>query len=537
MRRSWAAHVTALSLLSALVATPWTVAPASAAELTPLPSVQADAVVDGYGVGIHLPFLDTPYRDAETVATALEDLGVRHVRDDLYLDNPRQYDGIRTLAGRGIRFDLIMGRPDRPGTPADYVRTVAEELPTGAVESVEGVNEWDHFGGPDWPVELVSWQQRLFDEVKGDPRTSHLPVLSPALAFRWNYAALPDLSPWSDKANAHMYPGGYKPTNEITRITDSLLAVVPGKPVVTTEAGYHNALNTAHGHRAVPEDVAGVYEPRLLLEHLLRGEERLYRYELIDSFADPGKTDPEAHFGLLRHDLSPKPAYHAMRNLIDLLEDPGPAHRTEPLPLSVKGWPSDGRYLVTQKRDGGFVLLLWRDVAVYDPVDRERSPVAPVEVTLTFGTDHDAGVHRPSEDSEPVRRVVADTLQVPLDGQVTAVTLDPPPPAPVDLVAADGDSAAVPTTVVPASVPGTPRIRSTKARKRSVTVRWRASETNGRPVKRYRLSWGAEKVRVGPDSRKVTLRGLPRRTKVRVVVQARNRVGWGPRAVARVRTG
>src|SRR5438128_1608262 len=71
-------------------------------DIAPIPAIRSDSVVDAYGVGIHLNFLDTPYRDAGAVANALTDLGVRHVRDDLYLDAPREYRAIATVAGRGI---------------------------------------------------------------------------------------------------------------------------------------------------------------------------------------------------------------------------------------------------------------------------------------------------------------------------------------------------------------------------------------------------------------------------------------------------
>ena len=85
------------------------------------------------------------------------------------------------------------------------------------------------------------------------------------------------------------------------------------------------ATNTTNGHLPVPEDVAGVYTPRVLLDHYLRGEKRVYTYELVDEFDDPGLTDPEAHFGLLHRDFTPKPAFSAMKNLLGLLNDPGPA--------------------------------------------------------------------------------------------------------------------------------------------------------------------------------------------------------------------
>ncbi len=592
MRRYSGAIVLLFSMLSAFLVIPGpTVTAASASTLTPLPATQSDKVVDSYGVGIHLPFLDTPYADATRVADALSDLGVRHVRDDLYLGNERQYAGIKTVADRGIKFNLIMGRPDKPGTPADYVRTVAG-LPAGAVESVEGINEWDLFGAGrlDWATEVATWQRDLYTETKANPATAHLPVLSPSMAFKWNYAALPDLSPYADKANAHMYPGGYKPSNEITNITNALRTVVPSKPLITTEAGYHNAVNTTNGHLPVDEKTAGVYMPRLLLDHVMRGEERVYSYELIDEFDNTAKTNPEAHFGLLRRDWSPKPAYTAMKTLLGLMADPGPEFATQPLSLASAGWPSDGKYLVTQKRDGSYVLLLWRDAQVWDPVLRTALPNPTANVTLTFGEQLDMSVYRVSEGSQPVSQTRGSSIQVPMDGGVTAITLKDAVPAPAptavtatpgdrsatvswDLPASDaeitgfevlrsggvaqrvdasarsftdtglangssytysvralatgGDSAWVTSgAVVPATVPGAPTIANTAAGTGAVTVTWRAPASNGRPILGYELSHGTKVLNVGASTLKATLSGLPRRTTLRVAVRARNAMGW-----------
>lgn len=548
MRRTASLLLMVAMVGAALVSPGAPAARAAAPELVPLPAQPADSVVDAYGIGIHLPFLDTPYADAERVADALEELGVRHVRDDLFLDNPRQYAGIRTVAERGIRFDLIMGRPDRRGTPADYVRTVAE-LPAGAVEGVEGINEWDLFGrGRDWVGETVAWQKELYRLVKAEPRTAHLPVLSPALAFRWNYASLPDLSAWSDVANAHMYPGGYQPGTELSNITNALRAVLPTRPLVTTEGGYHNAINTTNGHLPTSEKAAGVYLPRLLLEHVRAGQHRLYSYELIDEFSDPGKTNPEAHFGLLRRDWSPKPAYTAMKRLLGLLSDPGPSFTTTPLPVQVEGWPADGRYLVTQKRDGSYVVLLYRDQPVWDPAKRQELAVSPANVTLRFGTDYDIDVQRITDGALTESR--GSSVRVPVDAGVTAVTLTPPaapspaplptpapsdPPAapqpgPVDVTPAEevaSPEEVAPTDVVPAAKPGKVRIKTAKVKGRKVTLAWQAAAGNGDPVLGYRLRYAGRTKTVGPGKARVTLRKLPPRTRLRVTLQARNTVGWG----------
>ena len=129
MRRTLAAAGPTLGMLSAALMTPAQQgSTATAADIAPLPAVQADSLVDSYGIGIHLAFLDTPYKDATAVANALNDLGVRHVRDDLYMNNPRQYAGIKTVSDRGIKFNMIMGNPGSPDSAEAYVNTVATQL-------------------------------------------------------------------------------------------------------------------------------------------------------------------------------------------------------------------------------------------------------------------------------------------------------------------------------------------------------------------------------------------------------------------------
>ncbi|MGY2704703.1 hypothetical protein ACVW2K_004287 [Nocardioides sp. HB32] len=563
--------------------------------VAPLQAISSDSVADSYGVGIHLNFLNTPYQDAGAVADALSGLGVRHVRDDLFLDSPRQYRAIRTVADRGIGFDLIMGRPESGGTPADYVRTVADQLPAGAVESLEGANEWDLSGGDGWVDEVRGWQQGLYAAAHANAATRDLPVLSPALAFKWNYTDLGDVSAMADLANAHMYPGGYQPSNQIGAITHAVRQSMPDQPLVTTEAGYTNAMNSSSSHRPVPEDVAGVYLPRLLLEHVARGEQRVYSYELIDSFDDPDQTNVEAHFGLLRHDLSPKPAYTAMRDLLGLLADPGPTFSPGALAVGAEGLPNDARYLLTQQRDGRFVLLLWRDVRIYDPDQQKRIPVTPADVTIRLDVPHDLTVYRPTDGPDLVRERVGTTVPVALDGQVTVVTIDPTdPPAPANLTAtpgdgsatlrwklpptsahvtgfevtrgggepvrlppgarsytesglvngaaydytvrtvgADGSSDPVATTVVPATVPTAPGIVKVTPGKGRVALTWTPADGNGRPVTAYRLTAGGRTMTVGPDARQATVRRLVSGKRLRVTVQARNEMGWGDVAKTR----
>ncbi|MCW2762631.1 MAG: hypothetical protein JWR85_2832 [Marmoricola sp.] len=474
-----------LGIVVASTETPGHHAPqAAAVDIAPVPAIASDALVDSYGVGIHLAFLDTPYKDATVVANALSDLGVRHVRDDLYMANPRQYAGIRTVAAKGVKFDLIMGRPTSPDSAAAYVNTVATQLPAQAVESLEGTNEWDISGRTAWVAEMQLRQSELYAAARTNPATSHLPVLAPALAYRWNYTTAGDLASASDEANGHMYPGGWQPTDPMTRFTAAIRGATGSKPLVVTEAGYNNAVNTTNGHLPVPEDIAGIYQPRLLLDHYLRGVKRVYSYELIDEFNDPGLTNVEAHFGLLRRDLTPKPAYTAMKRLLGLVADPGPSFVPGSLPYAVDGAGTDTRQLLVQKRSGQFVLFLWRDISIYDPAAKTRTAVTPRAVQLKLGSAAGVKVYKPSVSGAALSTAEASTVPLSLDGQVTAVTIDPiastpgttPTATPTPVPAPTPTQAPSPTptpTPVPIAVPA-PTSVAARAGNASATVSWQA---------------------------------------------------------------
>ena len=49
------------------------------------------------------------------------------MRDDLYMNDPRQYAGIKTVSDRGIKFNMIMGNPGSPDSAEAYVNTVATQ--------------------------------------------------------------------------------------------------------------------------------------------------------------------------------------------------------------------------------------------------------------------------------------------------------------------------------------------------------------------------------------------------------------------------
>jgi hypothetical protein len=357
------------------------------------------------------------------------------------------YARCRSLARAGIRFDLLTAMRTTWGEPTDYDRL--DEIYgycDGAVDYFEGVNEPDiqpiPEGAPDWVTQTVESQQALHRTVKTTPAIAHVPVVGPSIT--WSPERVGDLSPFLDYGNWHPYPGGKCPTcpDPYGQNLDTFLpryrAPSGAKPMVMTEAGYHNAVRReGDPHRAVSELAAGKYMPRLLLEHFNRGFARTYIYELVDGWSDPARTESEANFGLLRNDGSEKPAFRAVSSLLALLGDPGPPFAPGALDYGVSAGAADLHHTLLQKRDGRFFLALWLERSSYDTGARANAPddlaargdltVSDESVAIRLQASvRFARVHRLTDDgslSSAGEVRVSGPLSVPVGDRVTVVEL------------------------------------------------------------------------------------------------------------------
>jgi hypothetical protein len=167
------------------------------------------------------------------------------------------------------------------------------------------------------------------------------------------------------------------------------------KPVWATEAGFHNAVAATSGQPGVPEGAAAVYLVRTFLEHFRSGIPRTYAYELLDQAPEPARRDPERHFGLLRHDFTPKPAFTALKNLLAVVGKDRTAGSLRPLGLTVSKAPRDLRRLVLRKRDGTHVIAVWRDASVWDTAARRPVRVQPRTVGIRVAGAQAASVTDP----------------------------------------------------------------------------------------------------------------------------------------------
>lgn len=349
----------------------------------------ADRFVDSIGVNTHVIYDDTAYHDFASVRARLQELGVRYIRDGICGTCGWQFTRYQTLAGDGIKLDALMADPRKDSTAR--AQNVSEVKRLGAmIASVEGANEWDNSGSSTWVADDRAYQQWVWNTIHADPALSRIPVIGPSLVFSWtnptSWTKLGDLSSFLDYGNMHPYAGGRPPEGALDAELARARQISASKPVIATEAGYHNALNQANqGHPAVSEEAAGAYMPRMYLENFRRGIPRTFDYELLDERPGRALVDQEQSFGLLRSDFSRKPAYVAVRNLITLLSDRGPSLADKDVSLRVTSAAGDLRRLVLVKRTGEIDVVLWRAASLWDISTRKPIGVSAVDVAVEPG--------------------------------------------------------------------------------------------------------------------------------------------------------
>jgi hypothetical protein len=519
----------------------------AAARAAPERAKSADAVVESAGVNTHIAFFGGAYGNYGAWKAKLVALRARYIRDGLTAGDPIQHARLNDLAASGIRANLLMGDPKNKygnGTLDQLLSAVKTQV-RSAVVSVEGPNEWDTSAGsypcdpahPElgcWASDLRAYQQELYAKVKADPALAGLTVVGPAFALG-DRRAVGDLSPWLDYGNMHPYPGNRNPEWSLNPSAGDQFGIAAinsgGAPVFATETGYHNALQSAQGHDPVSERASGIYAPRLLLDYFgqasSRGQtvRRTFFYELIDQGSN-SLTDFQHSFGLLRNDLSEKPAYKALTNLLTLVEDRGPAFDPGSLDYSLDGATSDVRRLLLQKRDGSFWLALWREVDVWNEIGGGDLYPGDEQVTLRLAQPiARATAYRPSLSADPQEswgRTSAMQVRVPAD--VVLLRLEPAgsrTDRPVIGCACSGHKE-VPHSRCPNSRKRRARrfqLHLGKARRASkISIRWRAGRS-----RRYRVSTSA-------GGRKFHRAGV-----VRLRKNGRGHVRFRPRRVGCVR--
>lgn len=430
-RKVWAILIIGLtlSILLVMVAKP--------AQSTMRPARSADAFVNSIGVNTHLRYLDTAYNERyPLVKEKLNALGVRNVRDEAFISpharvNDLVYGRYRELAKMGIRYNLVVDpRKESLATVNSAKISRIADMAGPSLGSFEGPNEFDVSGASNWQTTLRTYQRNLYKSVKSNPSTSRVPVIGPSMAHANNAPKVGNLSAYLDFGNMHPYPGGEAPGSwSLDNYNIKHSRSISGtKPLIPTETGYHTAANWNGPHPGVSEKTMGKYTPRLFLEYFNRGIPRTYSYQFINNFPDPNGSDREQNFGLLRNNGTEKPAYKSLKNLIGLLEDPGPRFKPGSLNYSLGGDLKNVHRTLLQKRDGTFYLVLWQEASSYNLSTKRDISVPARRVTLTLnqrvGT---ATTYLPNVSTSPVKRYAAPRrLALNVPDHPVVVKLSPP---------------------------------------------------------------------------------------------------------------
>jgi hypothetical protein len=387
----------------------------------------ADSFVDSIGINVHITYDRSNYgKFSQIFQPALLGLGVRHARDGAMTwsginANTYVYSEMRELSP--IKFDLI--------TNPSLSTAILQQLPTwtnGAIESYEGINEPDLQGDPNWVSQTRNWQSVISDLVSNTPALSSLAVLAPSPAY--GDKTLGSLAGAVQFGNSHPYPGGGQPLSTLAANVANCAYVSGSLPIVVTETGYTNAVQETGGQTPASELATSKYIPRLLLGMFHAGIAKTYIYELLDEGPGDPLTESEDSFGLVRQDGSLKPAYVAVRNLISLLSDPGPAFNTGTISYTLSGAAPDTDTVLLEKRDGSYWLAIWQEVSSWNTTTRTDVTVSPTPVRLTFGFPvSTAQLYQPNSSSKPVQSFNGpSSIALSLNDEVQLVRIVPSAP-------------------------------------------------------------------------------------------------------------
>lgn len=400
---------------------------------TPTPEAARSAYefINSIGVNTHLNYFDRIYGNFPLVEQELRSIGILHLRDGIHLQND---DYNRALYGRwielgklGIRFDAVVDPRSNlpPLTPT--LLASADNLSGHTIESFEGPNELDIGALPDWKSVDRNYETTLFDATHSMPGSERIAVIGPSLAHARNGLDLGNISAKSDEGNLHPYPAAKMPSIIFPEQTDLAKIFYGDQPIVFTESGYHNALNDHHDQPAVSEAAAAKYIPRLFLEDFARGIPRTYLYEFMDETADPGLTDNQLHWGLIRADGSEKPAFTAIKNLIDELHDNNEAAPLRQLAWALSAQDEHLHHLLLEKSNGEFDLVLWQEVVSFDYKNQSDISNRNQAATLTLGASaRSVSVFQPSLQAQPLftrTNIARVPLQIPDSPLVIKISL------------------------------------------------------------------------------------------------------------------
>ena len=356
----------------------------------------AKSLVETAGVCTHLTYTDSPYfTNWPVVFTRLKQLGIKHIRDG-YTDLPQGspvFAEHQQLAQAGITTDYVV-----PFDPLITVQTLQQfATKVGDLEGLEAPNECDTLencggGGNTGIADVVSF---LPFAIRRECHECTL--MGPSYVLPPSYLTTGNISSLINLNSMHIYFGGRNPGSPGWGAPDNQgndygsfaywinqsAIDAPGVTPAVTETGYQSFPSTSTPY-TLPESVEASYIPRTLLLGFKNGFQETFIYQLLDDPSSP------PGYGLLRSDMSQKPAFVALANVLNLLADPGGTFTPGSLPYTIVGADSNLDHLLLQKSDGSYWLAIWLEEPSWDPVHTTPLAVSPENIGINLGNGYAA---------------------------------------------------------------------------------------------------------------------------------------------------
>ncbi|NET36463.1 MAG: hypothetical protein F6K19_31280 [Cyanothece sp. SIO1E1] len=392
----------------------------------------ADQFVDSVGLNVRMSYSDWPTatnwanpNPQQNIRYLIANLGIRHLRDriphpklqpnisyvnsrlaTLYLEH-----GMKFIVGLDFRKNGVLNESrispfiDWYATGELFSESGEKVLVRDMLEAIEGPNEYDRHHNPekreaDWANNLHAFQDKIYQAVKSNTQLSSLPVIAPSLIHTaYCRSPLESFKHSANLGNLHPYPNYpymRHPTATLNWHLERVFSCTEQLPIWATETGYSTASDNP---TKINETTAAKYTSRLLAEYFLTGKfQRTFLHEIARGSIDgwglvAAKRGQKVINGKRQFNLRPKPAYYAVKSLLQLLNEaiwvPGerqwvsPETHLRPVELSFKEKEATTHHLLLQKSNGHYFLLLWQEIESFNP-ERGNFEVQPDEMTVVL---------------------------------------------------------------------------------------------------------------------------------------------------------
>jgi hypothetical protein len=412
-------------------------------------AVAADEVIDMMGISC----VESNLTNADAV-TAFNYLNFIHARVGRIDPNGSNRSLISALATCTRPVDWGGAVDDRGSfTPADRIDEMTTHV-AGGLSHMAGPNEpnGNASSGATWPMTIASNGPTSSDQYLGraEVKRQHdliastrvtkgvtaIPYLMAPMAAKnkldWWSALLAAGSVSADIQNIHLYMGGQdilKGGDLLANMNACNTALPGATDLWLTEFGYHDFLATVETHIPTSQAAQAVYFPRgiLQLANLKKSTKlkKAFIYELLD---DPGASSPdyEAHFGLFKMvtgTITPKASATAIHNLMALYNDPGVTYTPVGLDYQLNNLNAINNIETTlhQKRNGHWLLGIWRNESVYNTSSHATISVPDVNIQVLLPPSRTSTANRPTAGTSI--GMGSGTITIPLGPDVTVLEI------------------------------------------------------------------------------------------------------------------